>query len=90
MYMEAPYVRGWKLKAVTGRELFGQSWAGKGFQRCGHCGAQSPSLYALMPNQPIAVYMGWASDDEVALVQCDCLLGSDQRERWNSFLYDAR
>jgi len=27
MYMEAPCMRGWRVKAVTGRELLGQSWA---------------------------------------------------------------
>jgi hypothetical protein len=27
MYMEAPCMRGWMVKAVTGRELLGQSWA---------------------------------------------------------------
>jgi hypothetical protein len=27
MYMQAPCMRGWRVKAVTGREFFGQSWA---------------------------------------------------------------
>jgi hypothetical protein len=38
----------------------------------------------------MAVHMGWATGDGVALVQCDYLMGSDHRERLNSFLFDAR
>jgi hypothetical protein len=37
-------------------------------------GAQSLSFYALIPSGPMAVHMGWATDDGVALVQCGYLM----------------
>jgi hypothetical protein len=41
---------------VTGRELFGQSWAERE-------GAQSFSFHALIPSGPMAVLMAWATDE---------------------------
>lgn len=83
MYMVAPCMRGWRVKAVTGRALLGRVGQ-KG------SGAQSLSFHALIPSRPMAVHMDWATDNGVALVECDYLMGSDHRERLNSFLCDAR